>query len=56
MYVTTMIGDRKFALASWANWLLRVCFALIIFKFIMNDSESIKSDRAMFECGLSVIA
>ena len=54
MYVTKMIGMRKLALDNWLNWLLRICFALIIQKCLQNDLESIKAERAMFECGLSL--
>jgi len=49
-----MIGARKFALSSWFNWLLRLCFTAVIFKCLENDFEAIKSDRAVFECGLTV--
>jgi len=54
MFVTVMIQERKFALSSWFNWLLRICFATIILKCLENDYESIKADRAMFECGLTI--
>ena len=47
------ISDRKIALTSFQNWLLRICFAGCVFKILYNDYESILSQRAMFDCGLS---
>ena len=47
------VGDRKIALMNTDNWILRLSFAVCIYKIIENDYQSIQCAQALFHCGLS---